>query len=354
MGMVERQLEIVERDATPLQSCSVVHDSWAWAEDDPSDEESTADEGGLQNDECWSSESESCAAQVGHVLGDAYCTVQCFGRGAFGDVYLVRDVDTCQEYAAKFAEGDSGLVWEAEVLDRLSGLPGFPAMHYCGVKGSSAVLVMDLLGHNLAELHRLCGNHFTLKTVLMVADQVLQRVEGLHSRGIVHRDIKPENFMVGCADEASTIHAIDFGLANEYCEMETLQHIPRRSGLEFTGTVVYASLHAHLGVEQSRRDDLESVGYMLISLLRGELPWEGTCDADCSDDAWVKHCEEQKAQMPLAEICTGCPEEFEQYLRYCRNLKFEEEPDYQYLRSLFEDVLTREGLANDGILDWSN
>merc|ERR1719491_1402399 len=123
------------------------------------------------------------------------------------------------------------------MLARVKGLLGFPKVHYFGLEGNNAVMVMDLAGNNLSELQRLCDNHFSLKTVLMIADQVLHRLEDLHSRGIVHRAIKPENFVVGIGDQTDLIYAIDLGLANEYFNKATRQHIPRKNNVDFVGTV---------------------------------------------------------------------------------------------------------------------
>lgn len=214
-------------------------------------------------------------------------------------------------------------------------------------------MVMDLLGLNLAELCSRCGGRFSLKTVLMIADQVLQRLEDLHSRGVVHRDIKPENFTVGRGSTAGTIHAIDLGLANDYRDPETGRHISLRKDVGFMGTVAYASARAHSGMEQSRRDDLEAVGYMLIGLLRGQLPWERSTDASYSDEEWFQHCGKQKSLLLPYMICEGCPREFQKYLKYCKGLKFAEEPDYKYLRDLFNEVFDREGFVDDGLFDWS-
>lgn len=334
--------------------CAERSGDWAWAEDEDSEQVSTEDEELSMTEDF--SEADSVGEEAVHIhdfLGGSYCEVEYIGCGGFGEVYMVQEEDTGDVFAAKFAEDHGTLVWEAEMLQRVSDMPGFPHVHYCGVKGSGAVLVVDLLGYNLSELHSMCGNRMSLKTVLMIADQVLQRLEGLHSRGIVHRDIKPQNFMIGRGDKAHTIYAIDLGLANEYWDVETHQHIPFRQGLEFTGTAAYLSARAHSGAEQSRRDDLESVGYMLIGLLQGDLPWERSCDPSCSNQEWRGHCAKQKVTMPLSMICKGCPKQFEQYLMYCRTLEFAQEPDYQYLRRLFKEALQHQVLVDDGTFDWS-
>jgi len=214
---------------------------------------------------------------------------------------------------------------------------------------------MDFLGQNLEQLRSQCGGICSLKTVLKIADQVLHRIEDLHSRGVIHRDIKPENFAVGCGSNSEKLHIIDLGLANEYCDRGTGLHIPLCKDVEFVGNIPYVSARAHQGIEQSRRDDLEAIGYMLVGLLRGELPWE-RCSSGEDDFAeeWFKLSAKQKFLKPLSYICNGCPKEFEEYMKYCKNLKFAEEPDYQYLRGLFKDVFRREGFVDDERFDWSD
>jgi serine/threonine protein kinase len=114
-----------------------------------------------------------------------------------------------------------------------------------------------------------------MKTVLMIADQLIQRIEYMHSKSYIHRDIKPENFLLGLGKKSNIIYIIDFGLSKKYRDTKTLQHIPYRENKNLTGTARYASINAHLGIEQSRRDDLEAVGYVLIYLAKGFLPWQG-------------------------------------------------------------------------------
>ena len=136
-------------------------------------------------------------------------------------------------------------------------------------------MVMDTLGCSLEELFRKCGRKFSLKTVLMLADQMIQRIEYIHSRLYLHRDIKPDNFLMGLSKRQHYVYVIDFGLTKRYRDSRTGQHIPYKDGKSLTGTARYASLNTHIGIEQSRRDDLECLGFVLLYFLMGGLPWQG-------------------------------------------------------------------------------
>ncbi len=135
-------------------------------------------------------------------------------------------------------------------------------------------MVMDLMGPSLEDLYKFCGGRFSLKTTLMVGYQMLGTIQRLHGKNYVHRDIKPENFLMGLGKKSHMVHIIDFGLAKRYRDSKTHQHIQYKENKNLTGTARYASVNAHLGIEQSRRDDLESIGYVLVYLANGTLPWQ--------------------------------------------------------------------------------
>jgi hypothetical protein len=197
-------------------------------------------------------------------------------------------------------------------------------------------MVMDLLGPSLEDLFNKCQRRFSLKTVLQIADQMLERVDTLHSRHLIHRDIKPANFVIGIGEGAANIYCVDFGLSKRYRHPKNLQHIPHRDGRSLTGTPRYASINNHLGIEQSRRDDLESIGYVLIYFLKGSLPWQGLKAKNAQKK--YRLILEKKQQVSIAQLCQGCPSQFAEFLAYTRSLKFDAKPDIPYLRKLFRDL----------------
>ena len=149
---------------------------------------------------------------------------------------------------------------------------GIPKVHHYGIVGKYNVLVMDLLGDSLEDLFQFCRKRFDLKTVLMVGSQMLTRIEYVHMQRYIHRDIKPDNFLMGTGKKKAKVYMIDFGLAKKYVSSEG-KHAVYREGKELTGTARYASQNSHLGIEQSRRDDLAGLMYVLLYFMRGSLPW---------------------------------------------------------------------------------
>jgi len=212
-------------------------------------------------------------------------------------------------------------------------------------------LVMDLLGPTLENLKHFCRGRMTLKTVLMLADQMIDRLQFVHGRGIICRDLKPDNFAMGMGNAASSrVHLFDFGLAKLFRDPKTAQHIPLRTGLVGLGAPRYASFNVHLGREQARRDDLEALGYTFLYLLRGSLPWQGIMAPTVQDK--IKRIGEKKELSLLADACQDQPPELFQYFEYCRSLTFEAAPDYDFVRALLKKVMDREGWAYDWKYDW--
>jgi len=212
-------------------------------------------------------------------------------------------------------------------------------------------MASQLLGPSLDDLLKFCGGKFSLKTTLLLAVQMLDRIEIFHSIDFIHRDIKPENFCVGLGKNKDTTYVIDFGLAKRYSDPRTGLHIRYQESKGMTGTARYVSINSHLGIEQSRRDDLESIGYVLIYFLRGNLPWE-KLEAQSKLEKFRKIME-TKINTPIDELCRGYPDEFQTYLEYCRNLRFEEKPDYAWVKNLFTNLYYKHEDQWDNVFDWS-
>lgn len=280
------------------------------------------------------------------------------GSGSFGDIYLAVNINNGEEVAVKLESQRARhpqLLYESKVYRILAGGVGIPRIRWFGQhERDYNVLIMDLLGPSLEDLFNFCGRRFTLKTVLMLADQMLLRVEYIQNKHFIHRDIKPDNFLMGIGKDCNKVFSVDFGLAKRYRENRTKAHIPYRDDKNLTGTARYASVNAHLGIEQSRRDDLESLGYVFMYFLRGSLPWQGL-KAATKKQKYDK-ISEKKMSTPVENLCKGYTGEFAMYLNYCKGLRFEDDPDYMYLRQLFR-ILNRTynncEKAYDFVFDWT-
>lgn len=258
------------------------------------------------------------------------------GSGSFGDIYLGMSIQCGEEVAIKVESINARhpqLLYEYKLYRVLSGGVGIPRIRYYGKEKNFNVLVMDLLGPSLEDLFNFCTRHFTIKTVLMLVDQMIGRLEYVHMKCFIHRDIKPDNFLMGIGRHCNKLFLIDFGLAKKYRDPQRRMHIPYREEKNLTGTARYASINAHGGIEQSRRDDMESLGYVMMYFNRGVLPWQGM--KSTGKQQKYEKISEKKMSTPIEVLCKGYPAEFSMYLNYCRSLRFEEPPDYMYLRQLF-------------------
>lgn len=237
-------------------------------------------------------------------IAGKYRIVRKLGAGSFGDIYLAVNVATGEEVAVKMELSSSRhpqLHYESKLYKLLQGGQGIPHVRYYGQEQEYNVLIMDLLGPSLEDLFNYCSRRFTLKTTLMLADQMVQRVEFIHGKGFIHRDIKPDNFLMGVGRHCNKVYAVDFGLAKKFRDTRTQQHIPYREDKNLTGTARYASINTHLGAEQSRRDDMESLGYVFMYFCRGSLPWQGL-KAGTKKQKYDK-ISERKMSTPVETLC---------------------------------------------------
>ena len=292
------------------------------------------------------------------------------GAGNFGEVRIGVHVPSGERVAVKIerivhAKGVSGTIrlrHEYEMLRKLhQGFPrghkinGIPKLYHFGKCGTIDCMVLELLGANLEDLFEMCGGKFSLKTTLMIAFQLLDRIETVHSRGLVYRDIKPENFLLGRkgTSHSNVIHLIDYGLATFYRDPSTNKHLPYRDLKTMTGTARYMSVHSHLGKSQSRRDDLESVGYTLVYFAKGRLPWQGFKTGNIKDK--YRKIRDSKMKIPPHVLCEGLPPQFTTYMSYVKKLTYSDTPDYEYLKDLFHTTYECLGYSyEEPEFDWSS
>ncbi|KAL9077323.1 MAG: hypothetical protein Q9157_003390 [Trypethelium eluteriae] len=301
----------------------------------------------------------------GGSYGDVYEGGYCYIVNMFGaDRTVGHDLKSGREVALKIEHqrvDPSSLENEIEIYKTLSGGTGIPQFYWHGYEGDFRVMAFELLGPNLENLLQYCNGKFSLKTVLMLADQLIPRCQYLHSKGFVHRDIKPENLLIGDGKQGNIVYVTDIGLAKEVGEPGLYQY-------SLIGTMRFASVNAHLGVgkygslevqfltdsslaEQSPRDDMESLGYVLVYLLQGRLPWQGL-KVDSSKQK--EQCILQRKQSPAEhDLYADAPEEFKRYFDHVRSLKFEERPNYSYLRRLFQSLFRRQAFEYDHVFDWT-
>ena len=209
---------------------------------------------------------------------------------------------------------------------------------------------MELLGKSLEDIFQTQQKKFSIKTVCMLGIQMLDRLEFVHSKNIIHRDIKPDNFVLGLDNKKHIVYILDFGLSKKFRSSRTHQHIKFNVNKKLTGTARYASINALRGSEQSRRDDLEAIGYVLLYFLRGNLPWQGL-HVHKGEDRYKKILNKKKSTT-AEELCQGFPKEFVEYVKYTRNLEFEADPDYKFLHGLLVSVLKKQNEVYDFWYDW--
>ncbi|KAI8344828.1 kinase-like domain-containing protein [Chlamydoabsidia padenii] len=298
----------------------------------------------------------SIAINTPSIVGVHFKIGKKIGEGSFGIIYEGTNLLNNHPVAIKFEPRKSDapqLRDEYRTYKILSGVQGIPQTFYFGQEGLHNILVLDMLGPSLEDLFDICSRTFTIKTVAMLAKHMVTLVEKVHEKNLIYRDIKPDNFLIGRpgTKQANMIFMIDFGMAKQYRDPKTKQHIPYRERKSLSGTARYMSINTHLGREQSRRDDLEALGHVFMYFLRGSLPWQGLT-AETNKQKYQR-IGEKKQTTVINDLCHGFPEEFATYLQYARRLGFEETPDYDFLRGLFTKVLTDLDQVNDGVYDWN-
>jgi serine/threonine protein kinase len=273
-------------------------------------------------------------------LADKYKFISKIASGSYGEVYLANDINN-KNYAAKIEEKKScsRLKEEYEIYKKLkqNGMEhGIPKVITFIETPQYNVMIMQLLGKSLDNLFTDNGGMFDIGTILKLAIDIIDLLSSVHSAGFIHRDIKPNNFLVGYGNKKDKLYIMDFGLSKQY--VSNKKHIGIRVERSLVGTARYVSINVHMGIEPSRRDDLESVGYMLIYFAKGKLPWQGLKKK--KNDDQIKLIGDTKMMTHIKRLCQDIPNCFLEYLQYCRKLNFEETPDYMYLKSLFTKEAT--------------
>jgi serine/threonine protein kinase len=268
-------------------------------------------------------------------VNDNYRFLQQIGKGSFGVVYLVYDKKNKKNYACKVesAVGKNRLRSESNIYKYFSfkGLKCVPTYQNYIETPKLHLLVMELLGKSINTLFDECNSKMDIGTVIKIGITIINQLEKIHTIGFIYRDIKPDNFMFGTDDSANDMYIIDFGLSKKW--IVDGNHIEQKTGRSMIGTARYASVNVHLGTEPSRRDDMESVGYMLVYLINGSLPWQGLKKK--SKENPIDKIGDKKMMVDLRELCKGLPSCFYEYINYTKNLQFTEKPDYEYMREIF-------------------
>ena len=303
------------------------------------------------------------------IIDENYVILKPFSHGSYGIVYTCISLRDSIELALKEEQKSnvstinseknilkSQLYTEAKVYKtllkitekELSGkikipqekIIGVPKFYGMGETDLYFYLITELLGPNLNDLYRYCKNKFSITCVCLLALQMMNRLEYLHKCNYIHRDIKPENFVIGNKNSSNIIYLLDFGLCKQYKSFKNGQHIPYKENKKYLiGTARYASINAINGIELSRRDDLESLGYLLIYLVKGNLPWIGIKNDKENNVNKYQKINEIKIKISIEVLCYELPREFNEYLNYCKRLKFEDKPNYDYLKNLFLRIL---------------
>jgi serine/threonine protein kinase len=277
-----------------------------------------------------------------------YTITRYISSGSFGDVFEARNKKTEELVALKIPvqtserDGQKSLLDEARIYKQIAD----PEQGVANMKVTTCkekrIIVMDLLGPSLESLvteHK----RFGLKTIILLAMQMIDVIKYIHSRGYVHRDIKPDNFAIGHT-ERKKLFCIDFGLARKYIKKNG-EHIDFSDSRKFCGTARYASIAAHRFQEQGRKDDLEAIGYILVYLYRGKLPWQGIKHKDKKER--YRLIGEKKEQLSEEELCANMPKEFCVFLKFVRGMDFDEKPPYSALKKMFVKLYESRGYKND-------
>ena len=281
------------------------------------------------------------------------------GSGSFGQIYQCLNTKTNEILACKIEsinELKPQLYHESKILLLMKNCTGFPTCYDFILTDQDKILIMDYLGPNLDTImNKLPSDNnikkFTTKTSLMIMIQAIERLKCLHEKGIIHRDIKPENFVIGPKNKERIIYLIDFGLSKKISNDKILPTI--KADRNIIGTMRYISMNTHQGYEQGRRDDLESLFYIIIYFIKGELPWQNI-KCKTRQEKYNKIFEIKKKVTEDGELVEDLPIEMKKILEYILGLNFAERPNYLMMKNAIELILNKLNYSNDLQFDWYN
>ena len=256
------------------------------------------------------------------IIANKYKIIEKLAEGCFGCIFKGENIRTSEKIAIKLESISSELKLlknEAKIYQYLGNIDGFPSVKWFGIINGYYYMVLPLLGDSLETLHH-TNTYFSLTRIFSISSDIIKRLKYIHQKGLIHRDIKPNNFLLGLNNEL-TVHMIDFGFCRKYLKTDNKTHIEFKTNRSIIGTPNFVSVNVHNGYEPSRRDDLESVAYMMIYFQLGQLEWN------------QPHCSLEKMRELKINIHNNIfvNSNILQFLNYCRNLRFDETPDYDII-----------------------
>lgn len=289
------------------------------------------------------------------IFNKIYLVKSKLNAGSFGEVFLGKNIQTNQKVAIKLEEIkedmpdiNRSLLREASILNHIGSVPGVPKLYWFGTENNYDVMVLELLGKDLASIVK-SYKRLTMGTIVLIALNVLQILQNIHEKDVIHRDIKPDNILMGIEEKSEHFYLIDFGISKCFRDPKG-RHLIFRENKPFIGTTRYASVHSHMGHELSRRDDLESLGYVLLYLANGYLPWQNV-EGKAKEKTY--QVGKIKKKIKVDELCKHLPKAFQYYFDYIRELEFNETPDYEFIKGIFEQIAKESKLIiKEIVLDW--